>query len=107
MSDISNKLALIAVAGNDVVGVVIAALECRRATDEPEIASRFFRAVAAEAICFQDGLDVTSEVNLHLGRGRQLGNVHLGGQNALAADNHQETQADLPERRRIFWLAFQ
>jgi hypothetical protein len=70
-----------AVAGENIHAVVTA-LEGGGAVVEVEIASRFFRAVAAETGGLEDRLDIAGEINGDIGGRGQLGCINLGGSRA-------------------------
>ena len=84
-----------AVAGQNVHAVV-AAFQGSRAVVEVEVASRLFRAVAAETGGLEDRLNVTGEINGDSdGRG-QLGFINLGGGRTGAEKEKQKAAAYRP-----------
>ena len=84
--DVVDQFAFRAVAGNDVVLVVLAPFERRLAIVEPEMRLGFFRSVATETTLLEEGFHVAVELHLRRRGCGQLADIRFGSCQGQAAD---------------------
>src|SRR5437762_9752385 len=87
-----NQFALRAVAGNDIILVVLAAFRRGLAIVEAETRFGALRPVAAKTGLFKNRFDVALEINRDAGRRRQSSGVDLGAAKRQPGGRQQDRQ---------------